>query len=70
LVNAKLINDLSGISSSLLKYHRQRGHIKGYHLNPGREWLYRLDQVNRLQHEGIKNTRQNPTELAIVTYSN
>jgi predicted site-specific integrase-resolvase len=63
-INARQVNELTGLSSTLLKYYRNRGKIKGYRIEQGTEWLYRLDQVNRLSHE--KFTRQNPTNLVIV----
>lgn len=63
--NAKQISETSGISSSLLKYYRSTGRLKGYRLKDEREWLYRLDQVNSIFTE-TSSTRQKQTELAIV----
>lgn len=70
LLNAHSIKELTGIEPSPLKYHRNEGHIRGYRLQNGREWLYRLDQVNKLIDERLeKATRQNNTELAIISSS-
>lgn len=67
LVNAHQIKSLTGLEPSLLKYHRNEKHIRGYRLEGEREWLYRLDQINRLFIEHMKtNTRQNQPELAIM----
>lgn len=64
--NAKQINETSGISSSLLKYYRTSGKLKGYRLADEREWLYRLDQVNSIFTEVAGHTRQNRANLVIV----
>lgn len=64
LVNAKQIHDLTGVDPGLLKYHRNEQHIKGYRLTGEREWLYRLDQVNRLFVNHI--TKQTVPKLVIV----
>lgn len=67
LVNAHQVKSLTGLEPGLLKYHRNQHHIKGYKLEGEREWLYRLDQINRLFLEHLKsNTRQNQPELAIM----
>lgn len=64
--NAKQIKDTAGISSSLLKYYRTTGKLKGYRLANEREWLYRLDQVNSVFTEVSSSTRQNRANLDIV----
>lgn len=64
LVNAKQIHDLTGVEAGLLKYHRNQSHIKGYRLTGEREWLYRLDQVNKLFVEHI--TRQTQPKLVMI----
>lgn len=67
LLNAHSIKSLTGLEPSLLKYHRNEKHIKGYRVAGEKEWLYRLDQVNKLFAEHItKGTRQNRVELAII----
>ena len=70
-VNAKQVNDLTGISSSLLKYYRNSGKLKGYHLNGEREWVYRIDKLNELYQTELTNrTRQKELKLAIVNNNN
>jgi phage terminase Nu1 subunit (DNA packaging protein) len=69
LINAKQVQELTGISASLLKYHRTSRHIKGYRVEGEKEWLYRLDQVNRLMAEHISDTQQILPSLAIVVSS-
>jgi hypothetical protein len=65
--NAKQVNDLTGISSGLLKYYRNSGKLKGYHLDGEREWVYRIDKVNELYQTDLSSrTRQKVTNLAIV----
>ena len=69
LLNAKQVQELTGISSGLLKYHRNSGHIRGYRLEGEKEWLYRIDQINRLMTEHISDTQQKMPRLDIVVSS-
>jgi hypothetical protein len=58
LLNANSIRQLTGVDYHSLKYYRQRGYIKGYKVNGGAEWYYKLDNLSK-----FKKTKHQPDRL-------
>lgn len=57
-INAKAVKNTRGIKNSLLKYHRQSGHITGYRLEGWKQWLYKTSDLDRLEQEYMTGTSQ------------
>lgn len=67
LVNTYQVRELIGMKTSNLKYHRNKGNIRGYQLAGQRQYFYKVSDINKLltEHSDIF-TGQDLPKIGIV----
>lgn len=66
-LNTYQLRDLTGLTTSNIKYHRRKGNIKSYRLADQSQHLYKLTDVNQLiaEHTDLFIGQETP-KLAII----
>ena len=66
-LNTYQLRDLTGLTTSNIKYHRRKGNIKSYQLAGQKQHLYKLTDVNQLvtEHTDLFIGQETP-KLAII----